>query len=202
MNFCCDMIRKQNMKIGVVCSSNQNRSMEAHGVLRKRGFNVQSFGSGSHVKLPGSAPDKPNIYSFGKTTYDEMYRELFKKDAYLYTQNGILHMLDRNRRIKKTPERFQDCPDEFEIIITCEERVYDQVIEDMSKREAVTYTPVHIINIEIADNHEEATLGALQIADLCEFLDELDDLEHNLDEILQAFEQKIDRHILHTVAFY
>ena len=41
---------------------------------------------------------------------------------------------------------------------------------DMSKREAVTYTPVHIINIEIADNHEEATLGALQIADLCEFV--------------------------------
>ena len=38
-------------------------------------------------------------------------------------------MLDRNRRIKPSPERFQASPDQFNIIITCEERVYDQVIE-------------------------------------------------------------------------
>eukprot|EP00794_Sanderia_malayensis_P015280 gene15280-16857_t len=111
-------------------------------------------------------------------------------------------MLDRNRRIKKRPEKFQTCTDEFDIVITCEERVYDQVIEEMSKREPSNYTPVHIINIDIADNHEEATLGALLILELCDILDELDDMEHNIDEILQAYEQKIDRHIFHTVAFY
>jgi len=38
-------------------------------------------------------------------------------------------MLDRNRRIKLKPERFQSCKDHFDIIVTCEERVYDQVIE-------------------------------------------------------------------------
>lgn len=38
-------------------------------------------------------------------------------------------MLDRNRRIKAHPERFQDMTEHFEMIITCEERVYDQVIE-------------------------------------------------------------------------
>jgi len=46
-----------------------------------------------------------------------------------YTQNGLLGMLDRNRRIKPKPERFQECDEHFDIIITCEERVYDQVIE-------------------------------------------------------------------------
>ena len=47
-----------------------------------------------------------------------------------YKQNGILHMLDRNRRIKLSPQRFQDEFDEkFDIVITAEERVYDQVIE-------------------------------------------------------------------------
>ena len=46
-----------------------------------------------------------------------------------YTQNGLLHMLDRNRRIKVKPERFQNCKDKFDMIVTCEERVYDQVIE-------------------------------------------------------------------------
>ena len=38
-------------------------------------------------------------------------------------------MLDRNRRIKPKPERFQECGEHFDLIITCEERVYDQVIE-------------------------------------------------------------------------
>lgn len=42
-------------------------------------------------------------------------------------------MLDRNRRIKKFPEKFQTCTDRFDIIITAEERVYDQVIEFMVK---------------------------------------------------------------------
>lgn len=46
-----------------------------------------------------------------------------------YTQNGILHMLDRNKRIKSRPERFQSCKDQFDLVITCEERVYDQVLE-------------------------------------------------------------------------
>ena len=46
-----------------------------------------------------------------------------------YTQNGILHMLDRNKRIKAKPERFQNCKDKFDLVITCEERVYDQVLE-------------------------------------------------------------------------
>lgn len=58
-----------------------------------------------------------------------MYNDLLRKDKELYTQNGILHMLDRNKRIKPRPERFQNCTDLFDLILTCEERVYDQVVE-------------------------------------------------------------------------
>lgn len=83
-----------------------------------------------------------------------------------YTQNGLLHMLDRNRRIKKAPEKFQMCTEKFDIIITAEERVYDQVIEFMELNPPVDNQPVHIINIDIQDNHEEATMGAFLICDM------------------------------------
>ncbi|KAK7077842.1 RNA polymerase II subunit A C-terminal domain phosphatase, partial [Halocaridina rubra] len=83
-----------------------------------------------------------------------------------YTQNGLLHMLDRNRRIKPEPERFQICEEKFDIIITCEERVYDQVLEFLEGRIPEENTPVHVINIDIQDNHEEATIGAFMICEL------------------------------------
>lgn len=83
-----------------------------------------------------------------------------------YTQNGLLHMLDRNRRIKKKPEKFQHCTDRFELIITAEERVYDQVVDYMESRESVHNQPVHVVNIDIQDNHEEATMGAFLICDM------------------------------------
>lgn len=58
-------------------------------------------------------------------------------------------MLDRNRRIKKFPEKFQNCTERFDIIITAEERVYDQVIEFMESKEPVYNQPVHVINMDI-----------------------------------------------------
>lgn len=80
------------------------------------------------MKLPGAVQDKPNVYDFD-CTYAEIYKDLVQKDKQLYTQNGLLHMLDRNKRIKPKPERFRDCPDEFDVVICAEERVYDQVLE-------------------------------------------------------------------------
>lgn len=41
-------------------------------------------------------------------------------------------MLDRNRRIKSHPERFQSCYDVFDVIFSAEERVYDQIVEGIS----------------------------------------------------------------------
>ncbi|XP_062040223.1 RNA polymerase II subunit A C-terminal domain phosphatase SSU72-like [Lepus europaeus] len=189
------------LRVAVVCSNNQNRSMEAHRVLSKRGFNVRSFGTGAQVKLPGPAIDKPNIYDF-KTTYEEMYNDLVRKDKILYTQNGILHMLDRNRRIKPHPERFQSCKDTFDLIVTCEERVYDQVVDCLTSREQETCQPVHVINVDIQDSYEEATLGAFLICELCQSLQHAEDMENEMEELIQALEKKSSRAFLHTICFY
>ncbi len=38
-------------------------------------------------------------------------------------------MLERNKRIKPMPERFQNTSEEFDVIFTVEERIYDAVLE-------------------------------------------------------------------------
>lgn len=190
----------KDLRFAVICSSNQNRSMEAHDVLKKSGFNVRSFGSGSHVKLPGPAADKPNVYEFG-THYDDMYKDLAAKDHNLYTQNGILHMLDRNRRIKLHPERFQCCRDKFDVIYTCEERVYDQVVEELANRTDSDNQPGHVINMDIQDNHEEATVGAFKLRELSQRLAECEDLDNEIDEILTEFEAEHGKRLLHSICF-
>lgn len=45
-------------------------------------------------------------------------------------------------------------------------------ISELNKRTPETYSPVHIINIDVQDNHDEATVGAFQICDLCEKVSE------------------------------
>ena len=38
-------------------------------------------------------------------------------------------MLDRNKRIKEKPQRFQEEIEEFDVVISLDERVYDQIVE-------------------------------------------------------------------------
>lgn len=190
------------LKVAVVCSSNMNRSMEAHAFIAKKGFDVDSYGTGDKVKLPGPSADKPNVYDFG-ISYDEIHADLKRKDQTLYTQNGILHMLDRNRRIKRGPQRLQESAKTYDVIFTAEERVYDQVLEHFDLNGSVENQPCHVINIDIQDNHEEATIGAFLMCELVQMLAQSNDVDNDIDELLQEFEAtKCNRQILHTVVFY
>lgn len=70
-------------RYAMVCSSNQNRSMEAHSLLKRQRFDVSSYGTGAHVKLPGPSLREPNVYDFG-TPYKHMLDDLRRKDPELY----------------------------------------------------------------------------------------------------------------------
>ncbi|KAF9165842.1 RNA polymerase II subunit A C-terminal domain phosphatase [Actinomortierella ambigua] len=190
------------VRFAVICASNQNRSMEAHNVLLKNGFVVNSYGTGTMVRLPGPSINQPNIYNFG-TPYNDVYQELKRKDSTLYSSNGLLLMLDRNRKIKPSPERWQESTKEFDVIITCEERCFDAVCEDLIQRGETHSNPVHVINVEIKDNYEEAMVGGRMILSMATAIEQSRDLDHDIQDILDKFQQRYpNAPVLHTVSFF
>ncbi|KAJ9703052.1 hypothetical protein PVL29_004708 [Vitis rotundifolia] len=72
----------------MVCSSNQNQSMEAHSLLKKQGFDVSFYKTGVRVKLPKPSLREPNICKFG-IPYKHMFDDLCRKDLDLYPLSSI-----------------------------------------------------------------------------------------------------------------
>ncbi|KAL9409126.1 hypothetical protein AB3S75_047501 [Citrus x aurantiifolia] len=190
-------------RYAMVCSSNQNRSMEAHYLLKRHGFDVSSYGTGAHVKLPGPSLREPNVYEFG-TPYKQMFDDLRRKDPELYKRNGILPMLKRNIGVKAAPQRWQDnaLDGSFDIVFTFEEKVFDTVIEDLNTREQPFMKTVLVINLEVKDNHEEAAIGGRLTFDLCQEIEAAESWEESIDDIIAAFEKRHRRKLLYSISFY
>lgn len=211
------------LKFCTVCASNNNRSMEAHYQLSAASYPVISFGTGSLVRLPGPSITQPNVFNFDSTSYNDMYEDLYNKDQRLYRNNGILNMLDRNRNLKWGPERFQNwVPGQprlehiakgdkgslgteagvVDVIITCEERCWDAVVDDLLNRGSPLNRPVHVFNVDIRDNHEEALVGGKAIRDLADRLnnaaneervlyDDLNAWDNGAGEVRQTFDERV-----------
>ncbi|XP_021801140.1 RNA polymerase II subunit A C-terminal domain phosphatase SSU72 isoform X1 [Prunus avium] len=193
-------------RYAMVCSSNQNRSMEAHSLLKRQGFDVSSYGTGAHVKLPGPSLREPNVYDFG-TPYKQMFDDLRRKDPELYKRNGILPMLKRNSTVKLAPQRWQDnaADGSFDVVFTFEEKVFDMVLEeciDLNNRDHVLKKCALIINLEVKDNHEEAAVGARLALDLCQEIEAAESWEDSIDDIVTGFEKQQRRKLFYSISFY
>lgn len=185
----------------MVCGSNMNRSMEAHLVFRKAGMDVESFGVGQHVKLPGAAQNRPNVYEFG-TPYTNIYEDLKSKDAELYTRNGLLRMLERNIATKRAPERWQDCREVFDVAFTFETRVMETLCDDMANRVSKTSRPLLVINMDVRDNHEESAVAAPLALKLCRMIEAAEEWEDEIDDIITKFEAETGRKVVYTILYY
>ncbi|KAJ4865836.1 Ssu72-like family protein [Raphanus sativus] len=190
-------------RYAMVCSSNQNRSMEAHFLLKRQGLDVASYGTGSHVKLPGPSAREPNVYDFG-TPYKQMFDELRRKDPELYKRNGILQMLKRNLNVKLAPQRWQDNGGDgvFDVVMTFEEKVFDSVLEDLNNREQPLMRTILVMNLEVKDNHEEAAIGGRLALELCQEIEGNETWEDTIDDIVAGFEKQHRRKLVYSISFY
>ncbi|KAK4535351.1 hypothetical protein CDCA_CDCA04G1376 [Cyanidium caldarium] len=190
----------------MVCASNMNRSMEAHALLQKRGFNVWSYGTGTNVKLPGPTADQPNVYEFA-TPYRQIYEQLRAQDEDLYSGNAVLRMLERNMAVKVAPERWQERAEprkHFDVVLAFEERVFEAVLEDLQARDAVELTPVHVMNLEVRDTHADAAESGPLVLQLCEALESGfgeeagEEATHPVQRVMETFEERTGKRILYS----
>lgn len=177
-----------DLKICTVCAANNNRSMEAHKQLKDAGFDIRSFGTGSSVKLPGPTIDRPNVYEFG-TPYEAIYQDLMSQEyKKMYEAQGLISMLLRNKQVKRAPEKWHSNGEagKFDLVITCEERCFDSVLEDLMNRmsnkteeaeEKDVRQVVHVINVDIKDDNENAKIGGKGIVKLVKMIQNFRDQE-------------------------
>lgn len=217
---------ENSMKVCTVCAANNNRLMEAHKQLKDAGFDIRSFGTGSTVKLPGPTIDRPNVYEFG-TPYETIYQDLMSQEhRKMYEAQGLIQMLERNKLVKTAPEKWHNnaAAGKFDLVITCEERCFDSVVEDLMYRmnnkpedveELDIRQLVHIINIDIKDDNENAKIGGKGIVKLVSMIhlyrdrvrdDDDDDPVIMEDEMMAILAEWQEEHThlptLYTVSYY
>jgi RNA polymerase II subunit A C-terminal domain phosphatase SSU72 len=187
--------RPSRLSFGTVCSSNINRSMEAHSVLQNAGLRAQSYGTGSQVRLPGRSAMEPQIFKFG-TPYASIHASLAADDPEYFRRNGVLGLCERGAAVKPAPDRWQDVPTDdvlrHDVVICFEERIYDAVLEDLQMREPTeNFSPILVVCLDTKDNPHEAAVQGQVCLELCWKLEnQCYDLPSQGAEILEEFQEQ------------
>lgn len=188
----------------MVCSSNMNRSMEAHKQLTRKGLTTFSYGVGSMVRLPG--PKGQAIFAFG-TPYEKIREVLTAEDnGRWYRERGLLALVERNILIKSFPERWQeidDLPGKFDVVFCFEERVFELLMEDVGERDPGEMTPMHVINLDVKDTPEDSVIGGQLCLEFCLKCNQYvgDELEEKLPDIVEEVMAKSGRNLTHMTVY-
>ena len=75
------------------------------------------------------------------------------------------------------PELFQECSESFVVIFTCEESIYDKVVEDLCASGQATSPPVHVVKVDTEGAVGDATLGGCPTCELCQCPQLVEDME-------------------------
>jgi len=144
--------------------------------------------------------NKPNVYSFG-TPYEVMWKDLKQKDENFYRSKGLLRILERNMNVKLAPERFQDSDIVSDVLFCFEDRVFDAVLQHLQGESDGT-RPVHVVNLAVTDNIEEAERNSKICAEFCKEIEEYgEDWEEIVVEKIQKYEKALRQPLLHVVLF-
>lgn len=168
-------------------------------MLSNAGLHVESYGTGTQVRLPGRSAMEPRVFKFG-TPYEEMYNSLAATydDELFFQHNGVLQLCKRGAGVKVAPQRWQDMPSSFiathDVIIAFEERIFDAVVEDLQTREPENFDPLHVICLDTKDNPHEAKVQGRIALELCWLLEAADDLVLEAPLILEEFEDERMKH--------
>jgi RNA polymerase II subunit A C-terminal domain phosphatase SSU72 len=183
--------------------------MEAHVVLSNAGLSVESYGTGSQVRLPGRSAMEPRLFKFG-TPYAAMYANLCAApdDAAYFQRNGVAQLCQRGAAVKMAPQRWQDLTQiQHDVVIAFEERIFDAVMEDLQVREPThNFQAIHVVCLDTKDNPHEAAVQGQVALDLCWRLEQAaNELDANAAEIITAFEDErahvTDVKILYQVVY-
>jgi len=185
----------QLLRYAFICQSNVNRSVAAHKLAQEQNPDdfafdkVESYGVGTSVKLPGEAADSPNRYNFDEVTYTEILEDLLSKNEAYYQKLGVIDMLRRDVEVKRGPLRWQNrnrTIDHYDVVVTFEKRVYDIVLQDLSRTDAGY--PCVVINLEVVDTAQDALASAPDAVYLCQSIaNEGEDWEAAIEDVLQSF---------------
>lgn len=90
------------------------------------------------------------------------------------------------------------------MLVTCEDRCFDMVCEELARRGGRLGKRVHVVNFDITDNPEDATIGARAILQLCQRLEEVgqEDLDDHIEEIINEFQSHSDHPMYYSVLYY
>jgi RNA polymerase II subunit A C-terminal domain phosphatase SSU72 len=183
---------QSRLSFACVCASNVNRSMAAHQTLMRNGYAVASYGTNSHISLPGPRERGNNIFDFG-TTYAEILANLEEQGHPLYTSLGLIEMIQRDQSIKEKPERFLATFDQrryFDVIFTYERPILEKVVAEFQANGSATFQLCHVINIETPDDSAHALASAGTTLALARDLSALPSITDGIEDTLQAKDKK------------